>query len=203
MNTLPPYTIDNILHQSNSSINEEACYKTNNTISYPPTYDMALSNEIIDIPPPKYEIILNLCTSSRDVANVSRIITQQPLPFDFCYYCTTCTTCTTCTCCKNTYNLFCCKTGCYRKDSPDMRCCGLCYMCSDEPTDGCCIPTMTEYFKSGLWKTTDGYGSDSDNYCCTIICLPVKIPLCFPCLLATIFNSIINSCRGTNNNYLF
>jgi len=32
--------------------------------------------------------------------------------------------------------------------------------------------------------------------------LPIKIPLCLPCLLGTIFNSIINSCRGTNHNYL-
>ena len=198
MNILPPYTLDNTSLENLASNNSEGIIRYDNDsthISYPPTYELTLPNyDIIDIPPPKYNIILNLNINLRNTS--PQPIERAHVPYDFCYYCTIC---------KDIYNLFCCKTGCYRKDSPDMRCCGLCYMCSDEPDEGCCMPTMTEYFKSGLWITTDGSGSgpDKDNCCCTLFCLPVKIPLCFPCLLATIFNSIINSCRGTNCNYLF
>ena len=94
--------------------------------------------------------------------------------------------------------------GCCGKDAPDTRCCGLAHFCPEPNGGGCCYATMTIYYKSICWATGVGLactGGDEDP-CCTMCFLPIKIPLCLPCLLGTIFNSIINSCRGTNHNYL-
>ena len=104
-------------------------------------------------------------------------------------------------------NSFC---GCYDKElSNDMRCCGLCYCyCQNlnkEDQCNCCNETFKEYYNSGYFITTSGYGNTEEpceNCVCTIMCLPFKFPLFFSCFLGSIFNNMINICRNTNNNYL-
>ena len=94
--------------------------------------------------------------------------------------------------------------GCCGRDAPDMRCCGLAHFCPDPNKEGCCYATMKLYYKSICWATGVGpacIGGEEDM-CCTICFLPIKIPLCLPCLLGTMFNSIINYYRGTKHNYL-
>ena len=99
-------------------------------------------------------------------------------------------------------NKLCC---CYSKNSHDMRACGLCYtFCykSDE-LDQCnfCPYTFKEYYESGYFMTKLS-GTDPDC-CCSIVFLPIKLPLFFPCLLGSIFNNMINCCCNTKANYLF
>ena len=96
-----------------------------------------------------------------------------------------------------------CKTGCYRKDSPDMRCCGL----NCESADFGCFPTLFEFCKSPLCITyTNTPNSESlpgdDECCCALCCCPFKFVITLPCLLGSTFNNIINCIRGTRGNYL-
>ena len=96
-----------------------------------------------------------------------------------------------------------CKTGCYRKDSPDMRCCGL----NCESADFGCFPTLFEFCKSPLCITyTNTPNSESlpgdDECCCALCCCPFKFVITLPCLLGSAFNNIINGIRGTRGNYL-
>jgi hypothetical protein len=101
--------------------------------------------------------------------------------------------------------------GCYNKEtSHDMRCCGLCYgLCNtNNKDDQCyfCPETFEIYYKSGYFVTNDGLsrtGEPCEDWFCTIICLPTKIPIFFPCLLGSLLNNFINYCRDTNDNYLF
>jgi hypothetical protein len=113
--------------------------------------------------------------------------------------------CIVCFC--GVYDLCCCNTGCYRKDSPDMRCCGL----TPGSQDMGCFPTLSEFVKSPLCSIDDThnpYGTRSerlpgdDGDCCAVLCCPCKFVFTLPCLIGTIFNSIINCIRGTNGNYL-
>jgi len=114
-------------------------------------------------------------------------------------------------CCKDLYNLCCCNIGCYHKDSPDMRCCGICYcFCplhnnyyDNYNYDRCesFYPNINIYCKSPLCITSNGLNSSSDE-CFTCCCLPLKLSLFSICLMGTIFNDIINTIRGTNRNYL-
>ena len=107
---------------------------------------------------------------------------------------------------KEKENKMCC---CYNKASKDMRCCGLCYtFCYiTNKDDQCfmCLNTFEEYYTSGYFITTCGYGEtneDCENCVPTVFCLPVKLPLFLPCLLGSIFNNCINCCRDTDANYL-
>ena len=113
----------------------------------------------------------------------------------------------------------CCE--CYYKETLDSRCCGLCFYCGDyiycvkenkccyncitpDLNDVWCVNNPCEYFKSGLFLTSGGYGHEPD-WCCTLfggICL-CKFPLTLPCLLCSFFNGSINCICKTNRNYLF
>lgn len=94
---------------------------------------------------------------------------------------------------------------CYSKNSDDMRACGLCYTFCYNPNeiDQCyfCPKTFNEYYKSGYFSTNTT--SKEGDCFCTIVFLPCKIPLFFPCLLGSLCNNIINYCRNTESNYLF
>jgi hypothetical protein len=102
-------------------------------------------------------------------------------------------------CIRGVYDLFCCNIGCYRKDSPDMRCCGL----SAGSQDMGCFPTLSEFFKSPLCITYDWLANleRDDDCCCALLC-SIKLIFTTPCLVGTMVNSIINYIRGTHGNYL-
>ena len=98
---------------------------------------------------------------------------------------------------------------CYNKNSKDMRCCGLCYtFCYvTNKDDQCymCPETFELYYTSGYFVTTCGYGhsgEDCEDCIPTTMCLPLKLPMFFTCLLGSIFNNCINNCRDTDANYL-
>jgi hypothetical protein len=106
--------------------------------------------------------------------------------------------------------------GCYNKESTDARCCGLCYcFCPAKhinrtiDKDRCdfCPETFTAYRESGYFITYGGYGrhNNDDDCFCTTICLPFKIPVFSPCILGSLFNSLLNYCcylETENRNYL-
>ena len=99
---------------------------------------------------------------------------------------------------------------CYNKDSQDMRCCGLCYtfcyITNKQEQCYVCPETFELYYTSGYVITTCGYGhTDDDCQDCvpTTMCLPLKLPMFFTCLVGSIVNNCINNCRDTNTNYLF
>jgi hypothetical protein len=116
-------------------------------------------------------------------------------------------------------NYKCCE--CYYKETLDSRCCGLCFYCGEyiycEKETKCCYNCITsnledtwclnnpiEYFHSGLFLTSGGYGHSPDC-CCTLFAgiFLGKFALTFPCLLCSIFNGTINCVCGTDKNYLF
>jgi len=117
--------------------------------------------------------------------------------------------------CKDTYNLCCCNLGCYNKTSPDMRCCGICYIfCplknnyynyTNFKYERCELfyPNINIYCNSPYCVTESSYGLSENDCCYSCCCLPIKLPLFSLCLLGTIFNDIINTIRGTFHNYLF
>ena len=140
--------------------------------------------------PPSYEIIFPQKSESDTNQNISPVLSSNSS-------------------CKSIYNLLCnFYIDCYRTNSPDSRCCGICYNFNrlkdpnyyleyKEPCE-CCLPTIKEYCNSGYIITQDSVSGD-----CTLCCLPFKIPLFMPCLLGTILNQCINCMRDTNTNYLF
>ena len=99
---------------------------------------------------------------------------------------------------------------CYKKESNDSRCCGLCYyICPLTPEEheeqnicNICPKDLDEYVNSCYCKTTD-LPNSPDDCLCTTFCCPVKFPLFITCFLGSIFNSYINCCCSTNKNYLF
>ena len=120
----------------------------------------------------------------------------------------------------NTENYNCCE--CYYKDTLDSRCCGLCFYCGDyiycENKDKCCYNCITsdldkdniwcfknpiDYFNSGCFLTSSGYGNSPDCFCTVfagiILC---KFALTTPWLLCSMFNGTINCICDTNKNYL-
>jgi hypothetical protein len=113
----------------------------------------------------------------------------------------------------------CCK--CYNKENLDSRCCGICFYCGDyivcDNKDKCCynciasdihdvwcLNNPNEYFKSGLFLSSGGYGNETDC-CCTLFVgiIFCKFVLTLPCLICSSFNGIINCICRTNRNYLF
>ena len=98
---------------------------------------------------------------------------------------------------------------CYNKESPDSRCCGLCYcfclLKDQEKQCHCCPKTFSEYWHSGYVQTTSGYGNpekEENGICCWFCFLP-KFAVFFPCCLGSLCNNSINSIRKTETNYLF
>lgn len=98
---------------------------------------------------------------------------------------------------------------CYNKESQDMRCCGLCYtfcyLTNKEDQCYVCPETFEIFYTSGYFVTTCGYGhtgDDCEDCVPTTLCLPLKLPIFFPCLLGSLFNNVINYCRYTDSNYL-
>jgi len=98
--------------------------------------------------------------------------------------------------------------GCYKDNSPDARCCGICYYCCrakhidkniDEKRCDFCPNDFAEYWYSGYVQTTAGYGNTEEdiNGLCCWFCFPLKFPLFFSCFLGSICNTIINKCCAT------
>ena len=107
------------------------------------------------------------------------------------------------------YKCECCR--CYKRDSIDARCCGLCYACCPKNTVddqcNCCPNDFGMYWDSGYVQTTAGYGKQADqdekNGLCCWFCFPLKFGLFFPCCIGSIGNGCINYMRDTNVNYFF
>jgi hypothetical protein len=112
-------------------------------------------------------------------------------------------------------NRGCHKGTCYRIDSTDTRCFGLCYCCCPAKnisrlvdTKRCdfCPESLAVHLESGYFKTIDG-PDEGDNCFCTVLCLPMKFPLFLPCFLGSIFNDALNKwcCAFSNQdrNYIF
>ena len=100
--------------------------------------------------------------------------------------------------------------GCYQTNSPDSRCCGLCYCCCrakniDKTLDlkrcDFCPNDLCEYWYSGYVQTTGGYAVENPveeiNGICCWLCFPLKFPLFFPCFLGSLCNHAINTCCAT------
>ena len=119
----------------------------------------------------------------------------------------------------NTEKYKCCE--CYYKDTLDSRCCGLCfyfgdsiycdkknkccYNCiSSDISDIWCFNNPNDYFSSGCFLTSSGYGKEPECFCTVfagiVLC---KFALTFPWLLCSMLNGTINCVCGTNKNYLF
>jgi len=97
---------------------------------------------------------------------------------------------------------------CYKRNSIDSRCCGVCYACCPSKTVAkqCnfCPNDFKMYWDSGYVQTSTGYGVlDEKNGICCWFCFPIKFPLFFPCCLGSLGNECINYMRNTNLNYLF
>ena len=71
----------------------------------------------------------------------------------------------------------------------------------------CCPNTISDYCNSGYIQTSQYkqpiLQKTDKNGCWTFVCLPVKIPLFFPCFLGAVFNNCLNYTCSTNKNYLF
>jgi hypothetical protein len=105
--------------------------------------------------------------------------------------------------------------GCYKANSTDARCCGLCYCCcpakdidkyKDLQRCDFCPNDFCEYWYSGYVQTTSGYGNQEEdiNGVCCWLCFPVKLPMFFPCLLGSLCNQVINACcAATTSPTLF
>ena len=108
--------------------------------------------------------------------------------------------------CYNFCSNFC---ACYRKDSNDTRCLGICYrLCPSEKTNNMrceiCTNGFWDHCRSGYIYTDDAGCNDDDSAgCYCIMCFPFKLGIFSPCLLGSIFNSCLNTLCNTNTNYLF
>lgn len=103
----------------------------------------------------------------------------------------------------------------YKYVYKDNRLCGLCRFCQSESKSESeikkneCCPTGCEDLCRSPYVVTIYSHSDSgdmcDDICCTIVCLPFKIPFFSSCYLgALLFNEPINTIRikiyGENTN---
>ena len=109
--------------------------------------------------------------------------------------------------CYNFWSNFC---ACYRKESNDTRCLGVCYrLCPSEKSrnNRCevCTIGFWDHCSSGYIYTDDsGCNNDDDSAgCYCFICFPFKLSIFSPCLLGSIFNSCVNTICKTDTNYLF
>jgi hypothetical protein len=189
---LPPKYINNF-------INIEPPNYTD-TIDYPPSYEIIFPQNIVPIQTP---IIIQPIRSHPIVPNSSPSLDLQLFSCNCLHNFIKCN--------KSIYDLLCCNIGCYKKNSPDTRCCGICYnYCRIKDNnynldldyrENCefCLPTLKDYCNSGYIITYNGIPRND----CTLCCLPLKLPLFMPCFLGTIFNQCINCIRDTNTNYLF
>ena len=111
-------------------------------------------------------------------------------------------------------NRGCHKGVCYRIDSTDTRCCGLCYCCCPAKNisrlvdkDRCDFfpESFAEYLESGYFRTVDGPARE--DCFCTVLCLPIKLPLFLPCFLGSLFNDALNkwccAFAHQDRNYIF
>jgi len=116
--------------------------------------------------------------------------------------------------CTNTWFYKWCSNfcACYRKDSNDTRCGGICYrLCPSEKTNNMrceiCTNGFWDHCRSSYIYTDDAGCNNEDEddsaglYC--IICFPFKLGIFSPCLLGSLFNSCVNTICKTNTNYLF
>jgi hypothetical protein len=99
--------------------------------------------------------------------------------------------------------------GCYKENSTDTRCCGLCYCCcpathidkeKDRKRCDCCPNDFHEYWYSGYVQTTAGPSINKEeemNGVCCWFCFPLKFPLFFPCFLGSLLNQAFNACCAT------
>lgn len=100
--------------------------------------------------------------------------------------------------------------GCYSANSPDARCCGLCYcFCpaknidktKDDKRCDVCPNDFCEYWYSGYVQTTAGYATEMPeeeiNGLCCWVCFPPKFALFFSCCLGSLCNQVINTCCQT------
>ena len=105
---------------------------------------------------------------------------------------------------------------CYKYDSTDTRCCGVCYCCCpaanidkelDKKRCDCCPNDFNEYWYSGLVQTNMGYGNPQQdvNGCCCLVCFPIKFAFFFPCFFGSLVNQAANKCSAVpiSRNYLF
>jgi hypothetical protein len=194
---LPPNYTDNI-------INIEPP-KYNDIIHYLPSYEIIFPQNIEPIPIP---IPMPIRSNVIVPTSVNSRATSQPLYIEF-FSCNCLHNFIKCN--KSIYNLLCCNIGCYKKNSPDTRCCGVCYYnCQLNENNynreldhreqcECCLPNLSDYCNSGYIIT---YSVVPENDC-TWVCLPLKIPLFSSCFLGSLFNQSINYIRNTNTNYLF
>ena len=98
--------------------------------------------------------------------------------------------------------------GCYAKNSPDSRCCGLCYLCCPDKeeykinTCECCPKNLYDNYNYNIADETE-IMNDNHKFCWCLICLPFSIGCFLPCVLGASFNTCINKIRDTDLNYLF
>ena len=175
--------------------------KPNKNSAQPPTYSSVIMESVVidnsetstgtSIIAQPNKSTSNKSTSNKSTSNKSnkqKTIINQPK-----------TSLCSCACC-----------GCYNKESMDMRCCGICYCYYDnlhnQEQCNICPETLDKYCTSSYIVTeckpkhnTD----DCDDCIPTLLCLPLKFSMCFPCLFGAIFNNSINYCRGTHANYCF
>ena len=99
--------------------------------------------------------------------------------------------------------------GCYKRDSFDSRCCGLCYSIKRHKINQ--IKDQEELNKItqihlcpiSVCDFTDScYFNTYDDCLCTAVCCPIKFPLFFVCFLGSIVNHCVNCSCLTNRNYL-
>jgi len=109
--------------------------------------------------------------------------------------------------CYNFCSNFC---ACYRKESNDTRCLGICYrLCPSEKSRNIrcevCTIGFWDHCSSGYIYTDDaGCNKDDDSAgCYCFICFPFKLGIFSPCLLGALFNSCLNAICKTDTNYLF
>jgi hypothetical protein len=105
--------------------------------------------------------------------------------------------------------------GCYKANSTDARCCGLCYCCCpakhinkeiDLRRCDFCPNDFCEYWYSGYVQTVAGYGNKEEdlNGVCCWLCFPVKLPMFFSCFIGSLVNDGLNRCCAApiKRNYL-
>ena len=167
-------------------------------IDFPPSYEIIFLQNIEPIQSIRSNVIVPMSVPCREGDNPTHT-TALPLYLEFF------------SCNKLICDLLYCNNCCYRQNSSDTRCCGICYYncplkednyninINDRDQLEFCLPNMNDYCKSGYIITYNIVPRNDCSGCC----LPYKLIICMPCLLGTLFNHCINCIRSTNTNYLF